>query len=223
MTQTPPAADANSAATASELLSQTLEAFPDEKVQVGALIDYLDDRGYGLLLLLLALPMCVPNVPGISTPFGFLLLIPGLGMMLGARRPWIPGFIARRTIDRKALAGTINAAAPMVRKLEALFRPRLSFVTAAPFTVLLGIQVLVMALVLILPIPGGNWPPGMSVAMTGLAILQRDGVLAIASFVAAVAAFAIAWAVVYWFIVVAGPDMWTSMIDWLRDVLPGAF
>lgn len=214
---------AASAESASELLERTLDAFPDEKVNVGALIDYLDDRGYGLLLLLLALPMCVPNVPGISTPFGFLLLIPALGMILGARRPWIPGFIARQTVDRKALAGTVKAAAPMVRRMEKLFRPRMSFVTGAPFTVLLGIQVLIMALVLILPIPGGNWPPGMSVAMTGLAILQRDGLLAIASFVAAVVAFVIAWAVVYWFIVVAGPDLWDSCVSWLRATFPGLF
>jgi hypothetical protein len=110
---------AASAESASELLERTLDAFPDEKVNVGALIDYLDDRGYGLLLLLLALPMCVPNVPGISTPFGFLLLIPALGMILGARRPWIPGFIARQTVDRKALAGTVKAAAPMVRRSSA--------------------------------------------------------------------------------------------------------
>jgi hypothetical protein len=54
-----------------------------------------------------------------------------------------------------------------------------------PITVLLGVQTLIMAVVLMLPIPAGNWPPGMTVAMTALALLQRDGFVAILSIPAA--------------------------------------
>lgn len=207
---------------ASELLEQALHAFPAEKVGVGELIDHLDERGYGLLLLMLALPMCVPNVPGISTIFGVLMLPPALGMIFGARRPWIPGFLARQTIDRAALESTVKASAKMVRRMEGLFRPRLSFLTMPPFTVLLGLQVLVLALVLILPIPGGNWPPGMAVAILGLALIQRDGVLALASFAAAVVATVLS---LWFFITVlqALPGWWASFIEWLRGVLPGVF
>jgi hypothetical protein len=205
---------------ASTLLERTLEAFPSEKVQVAALIDYLDDRGYGLLLLMLALPMCVPNVPGISTIFGVLMLPPALGMILGARRPWVPGFLGKQHIDRSALAGTVKAATPMVRNLERLFRPRFSFLTKAPFTVFLGIQVLVLALVLILPIPGGNWPPGMAVAILGLALIQRDGLLALASFIAAVAATAVSLWLFVW-AVGSLPGAWEAFVTWLRGLAPG--
>jgi hypothetical protein len=44
-----------------------------------------------------------------------------------------------------------------------------------------------MALVLILPIPFGNWPPGMTVALTALALLQRDGLLMLLTSLAAAA------------------------------------
>lgn len=199
-----------------------MEAFPSEKVNVGALIDYLDDRGYGLLLLLLALPMCVPNVPGISTPFGILMIPPAIGMMIGARRPWIPQFLARQSVDRQALVSTINAAAPMVRRVEKLFRPRLTFLTARPFSMLIGLQVLILAIILILPIPGGNWPPGMSVAMTGLALIQRDGVLAVVSFIAAVAAAVVSLWIFFW-AASAMPGLWESFITWVRGAIPGVF
>jgi hypothetical protein len=47
-----------------------------------------------------------------------------------------------------------------------------------------------MALVLILPIPFANWPPGMTVAMTSLALLQRDGMLMLFTIPAAIASVA---------------------------------
>jgi hypothetical protein len=211
---TPAAPQSLQDASASALLDAMLHAFPDEKIRVDALIDHLDDRGYGLVLLVLALPMCVPNLPGISTVFGILMLPPALGLMLGARRMWLPGFLGRREIDRTALAGTVRAAGPMVRRFETWFRPRLAGLTAPPFTVLLGVQVLILALVLILPIPGGNWPPGIAVAMTGLALLQRDGLLALASFVIAAIALAVA-AWVVWFIVTETPALWDGVMAWL--------
>ena len=60
---------------ASELLEDLIATFPGETVSVGELIDRLDSRAHGMLLLVLALPMCVPNVPGISTIFGVLMLV----------------------------------------------------------------------------------------------------------------------------------------------------
>jgi hypothetical protein len=41
-------------------------------------------------LLVLALPMCVPNVPGISTIFGVLMLAPALQMVFGSRTLAVP-------------------------------------------------------------------------------------------------------------------------------------
>ena len=51
-------------------------------------------------------------------------------------------------------------------------------------------EILLMALVLILPIPFANWPPGMTVAMTALALLQRDGLLMVLTIPAAIASVA---------------------------------
>ena len=57
-------------------------------------------------------------------------------------------------------------------------------------TILVGLQTLLMAFILILPIPFANWPPGMTVAMTALALLQRDGVLMLITIPAALASVA---------------------------------
>jgi hypothetical protein len=75
----------------------------------------------------------------------------------------------------------------MLRRVEYLIKPRWSRLTRFPATILVGLNVMLMAFILILPIPFANWPPGMTVAMTSLALLQRDGVLMVLTIPAAIA------------------------------------
>ncbi len=171
----------------SELLLELTHAFPNERVTVGELLDRLEGRAVGLILLILALPMCIPNIPGISAVFGALLLAPSLQLTLGARRLWLPHFMRSWTFPREGLRAAVNGAAPLLRRVERLFKPRLTFATQFPFTILLGLQALLMAIVLIIPIPGGNWPPGMTISLMALALLERDGLLALMSILATIA------------------------------------
>jgi hypothetical protein len=138
----------------------------------------------------LALPMCVPNVPGISTIFGVLMLAPALQMMFGSRRLLVPARVREWRVDCGALRNTFHLAIPALKRVEYLIKPRWSRLTRFPATILVGLQTLLMALVLILPIPFANWPPGMTVAMTSLALLQRDGVLMLLTIPAAIASVA---------------------------------
>jgi hypothetical protein len=179
---------------ASELLQNLLDAFPEESVTVGDIIRRLEGQAFGLLLLLLALPNCIPNIPGLSTIFGVLMLAPAVQLIFGAKDVWLPGRIMRWSISRDALRMAIKGALPVLRRIERYVAPRWTFLVDAPFRQFLGVQVLVLALVLILPIPFGNWPPGMTVAAIALALLQRDGRLAVLSVPMAVVSIGIAWA-----------------------------
>jgi hypothetical protein len=190
LTSAPPSAPPPPPAAASALLDDLVEAFPGEKISVGELVDQLDSRAHGVLLLVLALPMCIPNVPGISTIFGLLMMAPALQLVLGSRRLWLPQRVRGWAIDGAALRRTLGVATPTLKRIEYLIKPRWSPLTQFPVTILIGLQTLLMAVILILPIPFANWPPGMTVAMTALALLQRDGVLIVLTIPAAAASVA---------------------------------
>lgn len=196
----------------SELLDDLADAFPGDSVSVGELVDRLDARAHGMLLLVLALPMCVPNVPGISTLFGLLMLLPALQLVLGHRRLWTPLRVREWRVDCGALRQTLRVAAPSLRRVEYLIKPRWSRVTRFPVTIVVGLQTLLMALILILPIPFANWPPGMTVAMTSLALLQRDGALMLLTVPAAIASVAS---------VGIGLAAINGAFDWLQNLLSG--
>lgn len=168
---------------ASEMLEDLLHAFPGDKpVSMQDVLDRLKNRAFGLLLLLLALPNCIPNIPGISTIFGVLLIAPALQLIFGAAKPWLPRRVMAWTIQPDHLRMAINGALPVLKRIERLIKPRWEGLYARPFQIAYGVQILILAAILILPIPFGNWPPGMAVAALALGILQRDGVAAVVSF-----------------------------------------
>jgi hypothetical protein len=177
----------------SAVLMHIAESTGDERISVGEIIARLGDRAPGLLLVLLALPMCIPNVPGISTIFGALMLAPALQLTFAREQLWLPNRVRAWTVPRAAFNGALKRAAPSLRRIEHLIGTRWTMFVLPPAEQLLGVQTLLMALVLMLPIPGGNWPPGITVAATGLALAQRDGRLALLTVPMAAASAAVAW------------------------------
>lgn len=183
-----------SPACASDLLAELATAFPDERITVGELLDRLEGRAFGLLLLLLAVPNCIPNIPGISTIFGVLLAAPALQMIIGSPKPWLPNRIRAWSFQREHLQMAIKGAVPVLRRIERLIQPRWTWAVQPPFTIYFGLQTLFLAFVLILPIFLGNFGPGLTVAATALALLQRDGRLLLLTIPMSIVATAVAWA-----------------------------
>lgn len=203
---------------ASELLEDLVDAFPGEKTSVGALLDQLDSRAHGVLLLVLALPMCIPNIPGISTIFGVLMMLPALQLVMGSRRLWVPNRIRRWEVECAPLRRTLHAAIPPLKRVEYLIKPRWSRLTRFPVTILVGLQTLLMAVILILPIPFANWPPGMTVAITSLALLQRDGVLMLLTIPAAIASVASVYLGTRF-----GLAVINNIVEWIQGLVAGGF
>lgn len=176
---------------ASQLIEDLISHLDGDRISAGDLLGKLEGRGLGLVLLILSLPMCIPNIPGISTLFGLLLIGPSLQMIFRSKALWMPGFVKRWSFKGKDLRKALGACAGLMRRIEYLARPRLTGLTQGIFLTYAGLQTLLMALVLLLPMPGANIIPGFAVALTGLAVLQRDGVFMLLSI--PVAAGACAW------------------------------
>lgn len=177
----PPATAPAEGRSASEVLVELTQAFEGDRISVGQLVDRLDSRAHGVLLLILALPMCIPNIPGISTVFGVLMIAPALGLLFGQRRLWLPKQVRAWTFPRAGFERALHLAIGGLRRVEFLIKPRLSFLTRWPMTSAVGFQTLLMAFVLILPIWGANLSPGVTVTLTALALMQRDGLLMLLS------------------------------------------
>lgn len=162
-------------------LSVVIEAFLDEAgtrpIRLGDLVDRTADRGFGVLLLVLGLPMLIPILPpGASTIVGPIYSVFAIQMLSGSTRPWIP----RRLRDRVLEQGTVKAlrerGVPVIRRAERFSRPRGIWLSEKVVLRLVGIVVFLMGLVLLSPLPFLNTLPAISVMLIGMGMLNRDAV-----------------------------------------------
>ncbi len=176
--------------------SQILQAFvtdlKDERVRLGGLVDSLGDKAYGLLLILFAAPNLLPfGVPGISSILALPMIILALQFTAGRARPWLPCWLAKRTMSAASIRRLIAFIVPWLQRAERLVRPRLTRLAAGPAQRVLGAAILVLALVLALPIPLGNWLPAAAIIILSLAAVARDGIAAIVGVVAGIASLVV--------------------------------
>lgn len=136
-------------------------------------------RALGALLLIFGLLCMLPLPPGGTTIFGLPLLFLAPQLVIGKRAPWLPGKVSRQKVSTGDLRAGLPRVIPWLQKVEAVSRPRLSFLFGPVGERLIGLVCTVLAFVLILPIPLGNILPATAVTVLSLSLIQRDGVIAL--------------------------------------------
>ena len=182
----------------SEDIRELLSLKQGENLLFGELAAATADRGFGILLVLLSLPSALPiPAPGYSTPFGIVLFILGVQMLLGGETPWIPQWAAQREIKRKTADRMIFGAAKFFSYVELFIRPRFDIVSGKGGGMVCSLLLLLMSGLMILPIPLTNTLPAMVIFCIGVALTERDGLAFIVALCFGVAATAL-YAIVFW-------------------------
>ncbi|WGM37234.1 exopolysaccharide biosynthesis protein [Caulobacter sp. NIBR1757] len=167
--------------TLSEVMSE-IAADPDPRVTLGEIIHRLGHRAFGAMFFVFAAPNWLPMPPGASTFLGFPLVLMTPQMIFGVRGPWLPNIIDERPIKRAQMADAFRKLVPWLRKVEKVSRPRLTFLFGPVGDRVIALVCFLLSLVLILPIPLGNMAPAAAIAIFGLAMIQRDGILALLAY-----------------------------------------
>lgn len=166
------------------------------RVSVADLLHALSDRALAALMFVFAFPNAFPMPPGTSAVLGAPLVFLAAQLMLG-KEAWLPRAIGNRSMPRGAFQAIVSRMSPWLERFERLLRPRLVVLAAPPAEYVVGFVTLVMAIILVLPIPFGNIPPAISMAMLALGVLERDGVWITLGLVVAGIALFMAWGVLY--------------------------
>lgn len=160
----------------SDILERLVAHETDPTITLGEIVARLRARAFGVLLILFAAPMLIPTPPGFSTLAAALIAVVALQFLLLRRSLWLPGRLARRSVQTAFLARVVAWTAPKLKRIERWARPRAIGMTRLRARRPLGVLILLLAAIMALPIPVvGNTPPAIAIVLMGFGMIERDG------------------------------------------------
>ena len=158
---------------------------------LGGVLDALDERAFGLVLLMLAVPCCIPFLYGVPQVVALPMLAVVFQIAQGREQPWMPKKLRARAVDVGTMRSVLARVARYIGWVERLAKPRLQGPTEGVGLRVVGAVMLIPVASILSPIPLSNTPPGIGVAVAAVGLLERDGVLTLAG-----VAFSTLWAIV---------------------------
>ena len=155
---------------------------PQQQISYDALLDSFGGRAFGMLLLMVTLPTLIPVPVGVGAVSGSLVALVGVQLALQFIHPWVPAWLRRRGLQRARLQSFIIRIERPLGWVESWCRPRLeSLCEPGLASVCTGVQLILIGMVLMLPIPFTNIPIGILLLVYCFALIERDGALMLAA------------------------------------------
>ncbi len=193
--------------------------FEEERSSDVKLIDILElagERIFGFLFVILALPSALPiPAPGYSIPFGILMFLLAIQLIAGAKIPWLPEKMMKGSMKLETIQAFLKKGNPWLKRIEALSRPRMTYIcTSIPGRIVIGIAICLMAISMMIPIPGTNTLPAIGIFVTAFGLQEDDGFISLGGLVICLLASVLSTSI----IMVA---IWggTSLVDMIKSSL----
>ncbi|MGE9295220.1 MAG: exopolysaccharide biosynthesis protein [Puniceicoccales bacterium] len=210
-----------------EALSRFSKMEDRQDYSLGSILEAVNDKGFGVLLVVLALPSALP-VPaaGYSTPFGLLIVTLGLQMLRGRHIPWLPEKASKMRLPRSLFRGMITSGMKFFGMVEHLIRPRMTWIAQPIGRRLVAVLVILMGLLMCLPIPGTNTVPAGVVFLVGISLSEEDGLFAVLAAVVGVFAVALYAAAIYFLVKFFQEYGWDAIdvfLERIKEFVKGLF
>ncbi len=169
------------------------EMLGSQVVTVGEVADRVAQRGFGLIMSVLALPTMIPVLPPGSAAFiGLLYILLAVQMLIGLPRPWLPVRVRNYRLTSGTMRMLQERGIPLLRRVERRARPRATWVPDALVTRAVAVAVLLLGIVLLSPLPFFNTIPAMTVLILGIGLFNRDALFLLGGLVATAVVVAVA-------------------------------
>lgn len=176
-------------ATLEEVLDRVLDAARDrDRVSVDNILDAVGQRSFGPVLLLLGLIVLAPligDIPGVPTLIALMVLLLCLQLFMHREHLWLPRWLLQRNIGASKLQKAMGYSRKPARFIDRLVKPRLTFLIRGYIPTRLA-ALACMLVALVMPfmevIPFSANLAGGVLTFFGLALVARDGLLALFAF-----------------------------------------
>lgn len=167
------------------ILGNLEQEISGEEVGLGEVVEKLEGRGFGPMLMVPAFIALMPTgaIPGVPSACGILIFLIAIQLIFGKESPWLPSFLRNISFERERFQKAIEKAEPVTQKLDGWFHLRLEVLTSDPVKWLLAAACALFGLLMI-PlevVPLAAALPALAILLTSIGFIFDDGlVIAIA-------------------------------------------
>jgi hypothetical protein len=177
----------DSQTTLAATLREIARNVPQEGLTIRQLLELVGEQGLLMFCMILTVPFFLPvSIPGVSTVFGLLIILIGLGVMLN-RLPWLPERLMNRHLDAANLIQALEKGAGFFARIDKVIRPRWPVLTdGATVNRINGLALIFAGVLLMAPfglIPFSNTLPALACLFFAAGMLQRDGLFILLGYV----------------------------------------
>ncbi|QCQ97917.1 exopolysaccharide biosynthesis protein [Brevundimonas sp. SGAir0440] len=140
--------------------------------------DRLDERAYGLLILLLSIPCLVPGLYGVPQVVGLIVILLAGQMLVGREEPWLPRWFLNLRCKGSWLKAMADFAETKLGWIDRLSRPRLRRFADGPGEKLAAVFMILATVTIVMPLT--NTIPSIALALLSVGLIQRDGLFVLA-------------------------------------------
>jgi hypothetical protein len=161
----------------SQILLVFLKNMKNDTFTAYELVAALKKRSFGILLLIMAIPNAclVASIPMVSFVFGFIIILISIQIIFQQHKANLPKVIGEKTFSKKQLEYILNKYTLHLLKIEKYVKTRWVFLTSTTGEIILGIICLMHGILIFLPIPLGNFLPGIALVFLALGVIEKNG------------------------------------------------
>ncbi len=169
------------------LLENVLADSSGETISIGEIVDHFGDRSFGPFLALLGMIAILPPmgaIPGVPAVVGSIIILFAVQMIFGRNHIWLPGFLKDITVERAKLKAAAARSKPWLKWIDGAISKRMQWAAGDLARYLAAVIVVLLALSMV-PfefIPFAVALPGSAIAMFGVGLMARDGLLMLVAF-----------------------------------------
>ncbi len=167
------------------LLRRLADDGGDEGLTLHQIRDRLDERAYGLLILLLSIPCLVPGLYGVPQVVGLIIILIAAQLLAGREEPWLPRWVLNLRAKGAWLKAMADFAETRLGWVDRLSRPRLTAFASGAGERIAAVFMILATLTIVLPFT--NTIPSIALALLSVGLIQRDGLFVIGGAVVATA------------------------------------
>lgn len=170
------------------VLLDRMEHYSGKQIHLSDLLAAMGDRSFGLAFMLFGfLAAVLPAV--LCSIMSLPIILFAWQLLTGHSKPNIPKRFDKKKFDADTIRLNIRNSLKWLNRLTLFAKPRLLFLNNTFLIRLAAFFCLVLALIILIPGPFTNTPPGIAIVLFGCALAERDGFLLLISFAVSIFAF----------------------------------